>query len=261
MMIKKIESKENDKIKLLKKLQQRKARHELGLFKVENLKTIMDAHAAGSDFEMIFMTTDFIRDHSQEFAYLSAKNEGAEFFELPSNVYKIFSELESPEGICAVYRIREMQIDYNKPIIYLNGINDPGNLGTILRSALAFDFRNVIVDEMCADVHNHKTIQAAKNSIFVLNIIPDKKQEMLKKMKKQKIELAAAARGTRAIKLNDWHPRGEPCVIFGSESHGINPAVAALSDKTIKITMSKNIESLNVSVSAAIMMHHVYQQK
>lgn len=261
MNIQKIESKENAKVKLLKKLQQRKVRHEAGLFKVENFKTISDATMAGNNFEMLFITIEFRQEHDKALVDLSARNQSAEYYELPENIYNSFTELEAPEGICAVYRISPAQIDETRPILYLNGINDPGNLGTILRSASAFDFGSVIVDGKCADIYNHKTIQAAKNSIFSLNILADEDRKILTEMKNKKIELAALALTARAVELDDWRPGRALCLILGSESHGIDSDVMALADKAVKINISKNIESLNVNSAAAIAMRCVYQQR
>ncbi len=255
-----INSKDNEKIKLLRKLQQKKYRRQYGLFLVENLKTIMDALAGKYAFEMLYVTQEFINAHEKEFSAVIEKQKASEYFVLPANLFNELSELDTPAGICAVYKIPKQQLDFTENIIYLNAVADPGNLGAILRSAVAFDFKNIIVDEKCVDIYNAKTIQAAKNSIFELNIVEDSGRKLLAEAKSKGLKIIATSMTSRAKELFGWRAKGKLCLVFGSEARGIDSELIQISDKIIKIKISRKIESLGVSSAVAIVLYHIYQQ-
>lgn len=247
-MLNKIISKDNEQIKFLKKLNLRKYREESGKFFVENVATIYDAAQAGCFPEALFVTQDFIRK-SKKFVSLAGK---ADYYLIDEKVNKAFSNLDAPSGICAVYEKREKLIDYDSPIVYLNGISDPGNLGTIMRSALAFSFKNIIVDEHCADIYNPKTISAAKDAIFKLNIANDQNLSLLRKVKeKMKICAAVLSGAEDVVAVKKFKP---VCIVLGSESRGVDENIVKLSDKLVKINIS-GIESLNVACAAAIIFY------
>jgi TrmH family RNA methyltransferase len=247
-----IASKDNERVKKLRKLQLKKYRDEYGLFCVENFKIINDAAGAGVGFEEIYFTESFLNKNQSAVDKLLVSVGEAQTFSIADDLNKSFSELNTPSGVCAVYAKREVELKKSKPIVYLNGINDPGNVGAILRTALAFDFENVVLDETCADVYNAKTINAAKDAIFKLNIVFDNQTEILRRLKKEKVKLiGAATRGGGPLKRQ----KQNFCIIFGSESHGFTPAVEKLMDELITIKTGGKIESLNVAAAAAIILH------
>ena len=247
----KINSKDNQQIKKLKKLQLKKYRDEYGRFCVENFKIINDAVAADIGFEEVYFTESFVNKNQAAVDKLLANAGTAQTFIIADDLNKSFSELTTPSGVCAVYAKQEGALNFKKPAVYLNGINDPGNVGAILRTALAFDFENVIVDETCVDVYNAKTINAAKDAIFKLNIVNDCDGELLKRMKEEKIKLiGAATRGGGSLK----RPKKNFCVVFGSESHGFTPDVEKMVDEFVTIKTSGKVESLNVAAAAAIIL-------
>lgn len=245
-----ITSKDNEKIKLLKKLSQKKYRRNLGLFKVENLKTILGAEEASVQFESIYITEGFISKH-EDFVKLL----GANYFIISESVNKSFSELDTAPGICAVFKLIDREINFNEQIVYLNNISDPGNLGTILRNALAFGLKNIVVDEDCADIYNSKTLQAAKDSIYKLNIASDDKLHILKEIKSKMKIYTTRIQDAETIdvlkKLNNF------CLVLGSEAHGVAKEIQEISDGFIKIDMAPNIESLNVASAAAILFYEM----
>ncbi|MBU4421715.1 RNA methyltransferase [Candidatus Parcubacteria bacterium] len=248
----KIESKDNAKIKLLRKLGQKKYRDELALFVVENLKTIQDA---GSAPKMLFGTDKKLLE----------KLEAREKYLISGEINKSFSSLDTPSGVAAVYpiflssRASEASrgishFDMGKNIVYLNGISDPGNIGTILRTALAFDIKNIVVDEDCADIHNPKAIQAAKDSIFKLNIAKDKNFKFLKEIKKKMPVISARLLGGKGP---EKFKNKKVCIVLGSESHGVDKRIQKISNDFIKIKISKDMESLNVAIAAGIIFYSI----
>lgn len=249
----KITSKDNAQIKLLKKLNLRKYRDEEGMFFVENATIIVDALKSGHDFKLLFASEDFIHKNKDKFSFIAENFGLGEYFLIDERINKFFSNLDVPSGICAVYGKREKPIDYDSPTAYLNGINDPGNLGTIMRSALAFSFKNIIVDERCTDIYNPKTISAAKDSVFKLNIAHDKNLSLLKTVKK-KMKICSAVLAPNAEDVAVIKKIKPVCIVLGSEAHGVDEGIMKLSDKLVKIRIL-NMESLNVACAATILFY------
>lgn len=251
----KITSPQNNQIKLLGKLNSKKYRQEEKKFMVENLATIMDALKDGHDFEALFVTEEFANKNKERLEYLEKNSKAKNFYLLDARTNKYYSDLNTPSGITAVYKIKEKKFNKSS-VIYLNGINDPGNLGTIMRSALAFDFANLVLGQNCVDVYNPKVISAAKDSIFKLNIIEDNNGDWLKNNKLP----VYAADSHAGVEISEFKPAKTFCLILGSESHGINPEIMKLATKNLKIKISPKIESLNVATAAAILFYRLKQK-
>lgn len=252
-----ITSKDNAKIKILKQLGQKKYRDESGKFLVENAVIILDAAKAGIVPDALFATKDFIEKDKEKFDFIIAASKASEYYLIDEKINKSFSAMDTAPGIAAVYSKPEKKIDLAKPTIYLNAINDPGNLGTIFRSALAFGLKNIVVDERSADVYNPKTINAAKDAIFKLDMEFDKDLKILKEIK-NKMPIFT----TRLEKSEDLEILTKEklfCVVLGSESHGVDKKIQEMSDNFIRIPMSEEIESLNVAASAAIIFYEIYR--
>lgn len=245
-----ITSSANSKIKDLRLLALKKYRQETGTFLVENFTIIKDALASAHDFEVLFITEDFINKYPDKFAYLE-DNSQASYYVIDEKVNKHFSGLDTPSGIAAVYQIAEDQSLDEGSVIYLNGISDPGNLGTIMRSALAFGFKNLVLDTYCVDIYNSKVISAAKDAIFKLNIIIDEDGSWLK-TNNLPMYVTSSHGGTN---LSEFETKSEFCLVLGGESHGVSEDIIEMADSKIKIEMSSEIESLNVAIAAALLLY------
>lgn len=251
-----ITSKDNPKIKFLKQLGQKKYRDENGKFLVENAVIIHDAAKAGVIPESIFATKDFIEKNKEKSEFILEHCGASACFFIDEKINKSFSAMETAPGIAAAYSKSEKKIDYAQPVIYLNAISDPGNLGTILRSALAFGLKNIVIDEFCADIYNPKTISAAKDAIFKLNIEIDENYKILREVKNKMPVLATRlerSSGPEILKKQKLF-----CVVLGSESHGVDEKIQEMSNDFIRIPMSSEIESLNVAASAAIIFYEIF---
>lgn len=256
MNIIEIESKDNKKLKELGKLKLKKYRQLRGEFIVENWKIIQDAFSDGVYFKEIFLTKNFLEKNSDVLEKMIGK--GGVFL-VSENIGKNLSMLDSPQGVWAVYEKIEQALDFDKDVVYLNGINDPGNMGTILRSALAFGLKNIILDEKCVDVYNFKTIQAAKDAIFKLNIVSDKEGSLFEKIKENnfKVYVTNVQKGESLEKA--LKTREKRCIVLGNESLGVDGALEKEADKLINIKTTSNIESLNVAISAGIIFYEAFK--
>lgn len=249
--MKKITSKENPKIKQLKHLQKKKKRNEYGLFVIENLATIYDAFRSGFSFKTLFVAEYLMDDDRVKYLLKNTK----EYYFIDAKVDKYVSSLSTSSGIYAVYDVFEDKIDFSNDIVYLNAIGDPGNLGTIIRTAVAFDIKNIVVDKKCADIYNSKTISASKDAIFKVNILHDNDFKALDEIKKEmKIYLTDVrdGAGIEVLKNDD-----KKCIVLGNESHGVDDVLEEYADEFINIKINKKIESLNVAISAGI----IFQQR
>jgi len=245
-----ITSSQNNQIKLLEKLNLKKYRHELKQFMVENLVIIIDALKDSYDFEALFITSEFASKHQDQLDFIQKKTKCQNFYLIDAKLNKIYSNLDTPSGITAIYNIKIKKLSKSS-VIYLNAINDPGNVGTIIRSALAFNFENLVLDENCADIYNFKVINAAKNAIFKLNIVNDNNREWLKN---NKLPLYTT-NSHNGIELAKFKPAKTFCLALGSESHGVDMEIESLANTCIRIESSLEIESLNVAVAAGILFY------
>ncbi len=247
-----ITSPDNGQIKLLGKLSSKKYRQEFNRFMVENFVIIFDALVGGFDFESIFVTQEFIDRHPDEIRFLQRQSKAKNFYLIDKKMNKSYSELDTPSGITAVYELRAGKISESS-VVYLNGIGDPGNLGAIMRNCLAFGFENLVFDKTCTDVYNSKTINAAKDSVFKLNILEDEDGSWLKNN-----ALPVYATSSYCGKnLADFEPASDFCLVLGSESHGVDKSIFDLAKESIKIEISDKIESLNVASAAAILLYEL----
>ncbi len=252
-------SKDNSKIKFLKQLQQKKYRDKFEKFFVENAILICDALRSEFFFESLFVTENFIKKNKKKFDFILDHTNTKEYYLISEKINRSFSNLDTAPGICAIYHKKRKEIDFTKPIIYLNGINDPGNLGTILRSALAFDLENIIVDEKCADIYNPKTISASKDAIFKLNIVSDKNLKIFNEIK-EKMKIFST-RIKRSETLDILKNEKLFCLILGNESHGVDKELQEMADAYLKIEMEEKMESLNVASASAIIFHEIYKTR
>jgi RNA methyltransferase, TrmH family len=249
MPIKEIASKSNLKVKNAKKLQQKKYREQNDLFAVENATIVFDAFKAGHNPDQLFVNKKFVQAHKKQFSALSKSD--CRIYLISDEVAEYLTELEAAPGVFAIYKRLKAPIDFNKPLVYLNDLRDPGNLGTILRACLAFGYYNIILDETCADLFNAKTVSAAKNAIFELNFGFDKNLKLLKQIKETKSIVATSLKGEAGIKLAAI----QYCLVFGNETRGVDEKILKLADHLIKIPINPKIESLNVALAAAIILH------
>lgn len=250
--IKTISSLDNEKIKYLNKLNNKKERDKNQEFFIENLKTISDALESGFQPRAVFVTEELMGSKNPRIAKIIGQS--SEVYIINEKINKKFSNLETPSGIAAIFPELAGSINISEKNIYLNAINDPGNLGTILRTALAFGFKNIIIDEHCADIYNFKTINASKDAIFKLNIVVDKKRQVFDRLKSGMKVYSTSLEGGRDPKIIKDK---KYCLVFGSEASGVEQDILDRSDAFIRLEMSREIESLNVAVAAGITIYQL----
>ncbi len=231
----------NEKVKYFKKLLQKKYRDEYNLFLVEDEHLVSEAIKLNLAKEII--TTN---DVTYSVPTYVVTNE---------IMKELSNQVTSTNVIAVCEKIKEKEVNGN--VIILDDIQDPGNLGTILRSAVAFDFPNVILSNNSVDVYNPKVIRASEGMIFHLNIIRCDIKEFLNNLDKKYMKITTSVTMGEDIK----NIKGDNyAIVIGNEGNGVSDEVSSLCDKKAYIKMDSNCESLNAGVSASILMYEVYHE-
>jgi TrmH family RNA methyltransferase len=230
-------------IKNIRSLHQSKFRKETGLFIIEGEKLIQEAKAAGAIMDAIYSTDEA----------WCAKNV-AEW--IADHEMQQISALNSPSPYLAiVHQLTFKPISSSEKVLYLDGIKDPGNLGTLIRSADAFGWSQVVLAPQCVELYNPKVVQSTMGSIFHIQIQVDTKGDFLEEAKAQHRGILGADLKGQALKEMPL-PERNAVLVIGSESHGISAATRGYISQYVRIEQSGRAESLNAAIAASILMHH-----
>lgn len=261
----KITSKENEFIKHVKKLKDKKYRDQSNEYVIEGIKLIKEALQEKAQINQIVICEDCEKSGilSDDLKYEIAKQE---CIYVPQNIFKTISEVSTPQGILAIVQKNNIKaesygIDYNEDIIVaLDDIQDPGNLGTILRTVDSVGLKQILVSKGTADSYNPKVVRSTMGAIFRVKIIEcENLSETLKQIKKHKYEvLATSLQTTNNIYDIDYNKK---VIVIGNEANGVSKEILDLADVKIKIPMLGKTESLNASVATGIMLYEYVRQK
>ena len=172
-------------------------------------------------------------------------------------ILRKISNNKSFSKVIGVVNYIDNDLTFENDLIYLDDVQDPGNVGTILRTSLAFNYKNILVSEKTASIYNLKTIQASQGAIFDLNI---KKIDLdyLKELKNKGYKILVTTLSNDSIFLDEFKGKSNEklIIVLGNEGQGVSKEVIELSDYRIKISIS-NIESLNVAIAGAITLYNL----
>jgi len=234
----KISSKDNPLIKYLSKLySSKKERDESNQFIIEGYNQVREAKRAGV-LESVYS--------------IKEESDYPEAIIITESLLKKITDTVTPEGIIGVVHKVETALNSDY-ILYLDHLQDPGNLGTLLRSALAFNFLTIILDNT-VDLYNPKTIRASEGAIFHLNFSHD----TLEELKKEGYYLVGTSLNGMPLETTLISHK-KVVLILGNEGRGVSPIILEKTDINLTIKMNE-IESLNVGVAGAIIMHEINKQ-
>ena len=234
-------NKNNDKIKEIRKLKDKKYRDKLGLFLVEGEHLVLEAYKKGCIKELI-LEQDTVFPLDVETMYVT------------NDIINYISELETPQNIMAVCtKLEEGEIG-NKLLI-LDNIQDPGNLGTIIRSAVAFNIDTIVLSSDTVDLYNPKVIRATQGLMFHINMIKKDLLEFIPTLKDEYRILGTRVTHGKSIKTLEKIEKF--AIIMGNEGNGIKEETAELCDDFVYIEMNDNCESLNVAVATSIILYEL----
>ena len=233
---------ENKKIKSIKKLNNKKYRDEFNEFLIEGEHLVLEAYKKGILKELILEDgTDFKSE--VDTSYVS------------NSVLKYISELSNPSKIMGICKKLEEK-DIGKKIVILDGIQDPGNLGTIIRSSVAFNIDTIVLSKDTVDLYNSKVLRATQGMIFNINIIERDLNEFIPVLKENNYKVyGTKVNGGKSLKT------AEKCenfaIIMGNEGSGVKSSILDMCSDYIYIDMNSSCESLNVGVATSIILYEL----
>lgn len=254
-----ISSSSNPKIKALLALQQKSSqRREEGLFVVEGTRELEHCLEAGFSVDSIFLCPDIFRGSALPL-------QCDRIFEVSKDVYSRIACREGTEGIVAEVRYRSIALDDivlrdNPLVIVLESVEKPGNLGAVLRSADAAGADAVLVCDPLTDIYNPNLIRASIGAAFTVPTVACTSEDAVNWLKKNKIKIFTAQ-----LQDSQWYydtdMKQGTAIVMGTESTGLTEVWRKAADSHIRIPMLGRLDSLNVSVSAAILLFEAVRQR
>lgn len=238
-----VESLENKKIKELRRLKQKKYRDKTKTYLVEGIHLVNEAYKSKDLLEIILLEGENI-DINIKKTYVTKE------------VLKSISELETPYNIIGLCKYKEENNNIGKKILVLDGIQDPGNLGTIIRSSLAFNVDTIILSNNTVDLYNSKVLRGAQGMHFHINIIRDNLLNKLKKLKESGYKIYGT-NVNNGLSIKNVKDLKKYAIIMGNEGAGMSKELECLCDENIYIDMNSTCESLNVAVATSIILYEL----
>jgi len=261
-MTEKITSAQNPKIKNILKLQQKSSeRRKQNLIVIEGLRELALAIKSGIILKSVFYCPDII---SQEAIRHQLSFQG-NYYEINTDIYDKLAYRGSTEGVIALAEpnfteLRDLKLRENPLIIVLESVEKPGNLGAILRTADAAKVDAVIIADALTDIYNPNIIRSSVGCVFTNQVVACSADEVVKWLKEKEIKTYAAA-----LTANEYYHEtdftGPSAMVMGTEADGLTDKWIQNTDKQIIIPMSGAIDSLNVSVSTAILIFEAMRQR
>ena len=258
-----ISSKDNELVKHIKKLKDKKYRNENNEYIIEGVKLIEEAVKENAKIKKVIICEDTTRT-----------------YEIPTNIMlgiakyecvyvtdKIFSfitQVTNPQGIMAIVEknTKGQEIDYTQDIIIaLDDVQDPGNLGTILRTADSVNLKQIIITKNTADPYNPKVVRSTMGAIYRVKVIEcDDLLETLKQVKRNKFKVLVTSLGDNSKNIYDMK-YNKKVLVIGNEANGVEERIMNMADEKVKIPMLGRTESLNAAVATGIVLYEYVRQK
>lgn len=261
-----IESASNAKIKWAASLHQRKERKRRGEFVAEGVRLAETAAASGWPLRFCVVTESALANARVRSIVAALETKSCPIFVAPPNVYKKASATESPQGILLVMEaarssLSALPAEGNPLFVVLDRIQDPGNVGTIIRTADAAGCSGVIALDGTADLFSDKTVRASMGSVFHLPLVTEVSTEDVVMFARERgLSCLAAALDPSAMPHFSVDYRKAVAVVFGNEGEGVSPRFLESAEK-IYIPMAGRAESLNVATSAAVVLYEAFRQR
>lgn len=257
-----ISSKDNELVKNVKKLKDKKYRDLENVYIVEGIKMVKEAILENASIRQIIICDDCEKSDliSKEMMYEIAKYD---CIYVTNKIFKYITEVQTPQGVMAIIEKnnKDKEINYNEDIIVaLDDIQDPGNLGTILRTVDSIGLSQILVSKGTADAYNPKVVRSTMGAIYRVKVIEcDNLKETLKEIKKNKFKiLVTSLDDSKSVYDIKYYKK---VIVIGNEANGVEEEIVKLADEKIKIPMLGKAESLNASVATGVVLYEYVRQK
>lgn len=240
-----ITSLENERIKNYIKLKDKKYRKRTNTFIVEGLHLVLEAYKSGNLIELIIEKDEVL---PIDVPTIFVTNE----------IINKISSLDTPVTVLGLCKISDDKEVKGTKVLMLDGIQDPGNLGTIIRSSVAFNVDTIVLGNNTVDLYNPKVVRATQGMLFHINIISKNLEEVIRELKEKEIPIYGTkveyGEDVRSFPTKDKKAYG---LVMGNEGAGVSEEVLDLCDKYIYIDMNECVESLNVSIATSIILYEL----
>lgn len=252
-----IESKDNTLFKYTKKLKERKYRTKENKYIIEGFRLVQEAFKAKCNIDYIIVN-EYGKDKLND--YLYKYMDSIKIYEMRNELFSQLSSTENTQGIVAVANTNNSISNIDGDFYLLcDKVQDPGNLGTIIRTAHAAGVNAIILTKGTVDIYNDKTIRSTMGSIFYIPIIYDNDLSILKGLKERGFSLVATSL-EESKNFFDEDLSGKVILSVGNEGNGISKEIFSIADKKVKIPMPGGAESLNVGVATSIILFERVRQ-
>ncbi len=260
-----IQSSQNNTIKEIKALHQKKHRDAQGLYFVEGIRFVYDAIDNEQKINKIIIS-DKLETLNGGNQLISRISEAcSDIYAVPDKLFREISDTQTPQGVLAVLEKRhtdlQATIKAGNAIVVLDGLQDPGNVGTIIRTADAAGVSAVLMTKGCVDLYSPKVLRSTMGSVFHMPIFENLDiTDIIQMLKANDYKVIAS----HLEGENNYYDEDLACksaIIVGNEANGINDETAAAADRLVKIPMPGRAESLNASIAAGIMIYELVRQR
>lgn len=239
-----ITSRDNSKIKHIRKLLDKKNSFNEGLFVIEGENLIEEAIKSN------LLTELYVLDGypcNYDFNYDSVS----------LDVMKSISSLSSTPRLIGISKFINKS-ELGNRIVILDGVQDPGNIGTIIRNSVAFDVDTIVLSKGCVSPYNDKVLRSTGGMIYNINIVISDIESIIEELKKKNIKIYGTSLKS-SISLQNMPKSDKYAIVFGNEGNGVSERILNKCDMNIRIDMNSSCESLNVGVSSGIVLYHMYK--
>ena len=258
----KITSKDNALIKHIIKLKEKKYRNEYNEYLIEGIKLVKEAIDENINIKNIIISEEAVKSELFE-KKLKEKLQNREYIIVQNNIFKLISDVEKPQGAIAIIKKREKdeKIDFSKDVILaLDDIQDPGNLGTIIRTADSCNVTQILLSKGTVDCYNSKVIRSTMGAIFRVKVIEcENLEKTLKEIKENNFKIIVTDLNSKKNIYNINYEKS--VIVIGNEANGISNNIIDLADEKVIIPMIGKTESLNASVATGVILYEYARQK
>ena len=252
-----ISSPKNEKIKDLVKLQTAKGRKKAGMYLLEGEHLVEEAIKERAQIKLIVVTSNRLEDYENLLAQTDVQ-----VLVVSQDVFHKLSMTETTQGILAVVEIVKQEILPHKGhLIVLDAVQDPGNLGTIVRTADAAGFDAVVLGTGTVDLYNDKVLRSMQGSHFHIPVFQVNLQEYLPILKEKGVQVAVTALHRNSNDYSVLQGATDVAIVVGNEGQGVSNDVIEIADVVVTIPMFGKAESLNVAIASALLMYKTKETK
>lgn len=260
-----ITSTANERIKQIRKLRERKERQQSGLFYIEGLRIIGEAVQQGAGVEALIVAPRLLKGEFSARLISEQQEEGTLIIEVSEQVFESFALRDGPKGLAAVVRQRWVELEgvnlkNNDIWVALDAVQDPGNLGTILRTLDSAGGCGVILLDNATDPYDPTAVRASMGSVFSQQLVRTTFTEFSKWKQACRVQVIGAS-GTAKIDYHYSHYPSAMILMMGNERQGLPQQHLRLCDQIVRIPMIGRSDSLNLAVSTAIIIYEIFNQR